>query len=114
MKLEKIKDKRGVIEDLYVGKDYSITRITFKKGAVRGNHYHKKTIQYDIITDGKLRAYRGDYPFTVEKEFTLVHLPNEPHAYKALKDSEMISICIGKRIGKNYEKDTYRLETPLV
>lgn len=115
MQLEKHKDKRGVIEDLYVGKDFSVTRITFKKGAIRGNHYHKKTVQYDIVVDGKLEVYRNaGFDCNLTESEAAFHGEFEAHAYKALKDSEMISICIGKRIGKNYSKDTYKLETPLV
>lgn len=113
MRLEKHKDKRGVIEDLYVGKDFSVTRITFKKGAVRGNHYHKKTTQIDMLVKGFLDCYgRGE--ISIRNGQGLIHEPFEPHAYKALEDSEMISICIGKRIGKNYEKDTYKLKIPLI
>jgi len=114
MKLEKHTDKRGTIEDLYVGKDFSVTRVTFKKGAVRGNHYHKKTTQYDAITAGKLNCYSNWEELPLEKGDTIIHEPNVSHAYKALKDSEMISICIGKRIGKNYSKDTYKLDKPLI
>ena len=107
MKLETIKDKRGTIQDLKVGKDYSVTFITFKKGAIRGNHYHKKTTQIDLILKGKLE---DESEFTWEKGEINEIEPNEKHAYKALKDSEMVSICIGKRIGKNYAKDTYKCE----
>lgn len=114
MQLEKHKDKRGVIEDLYVGKDFSVTRITFKKGAVRGNHKHRRTIQADYIVRGKVKFYSDEYPEDINSGDGVIIQKNIPHAYKALKDSEMISICIGKRIGKNYSKDTYKLETPLV
>ena len=127
MRLEKHKDKRGVIEDLYVGKDFSVTRITFKKGAVRGNHYHKKTTQIDILKSGKLKSFAKGEMFklwgndvgyfetnVLNHKQAILHKPGMGHAYKALKDSEMISICIGKRIGKNYSKDTYKLKIPLV
>ena len=114
MQLEKHKDKRGVIEDLYVGKDFSVTRITFKKGAVRGNHYHKKTKQCDFIISGWLEVYGDGYKALACPGEVVSMDKNKPHAYRALEDSEMISICIGKRIGKNYEKDTFRLKEPLV
>jgi len=105
------KDKRGIIKDLMVGKDWSVTYITFKKGAVRGNHVHKKTVQTDIILEGKLLDERGiDWIKGETREIEA----NEPHAYKAISDSEMISICFGKRIGKNYSKDTYALQEPLI
>jgi quercetin dioxygenase-like cupin family protein len=111
MKLETHKDKRGIIKDLMVGKDFSVTYISFKKGAVRGNHLHKKTFQNDIIISGLLIDEEGEKWGETDDKF--IH-PDTPHAYKALEDSEMISICFGKRIGKNYSKDTYALQTPLI
>lgn len=116
------KDKRGIIKDLMVGKDWSITYITFKKGAVRGNHVHKNTIQIDCVIKGLLNCkterkcnhlveVSSDM---VQKGKVMFMQKGVPHAYKALKDSEIISICFGKRIGKNYSKDTYALQTPLI
>ena len=49
------KDKRGLIIDLLEKKTINaITFITQKKGAVRGNHYHKKTIQWNYLLSGKI------------------------------------------------------------
>ena len=110
MKLETIKDKRGTIKDLMVGKDFSITHITFKKGAIRGNHYHKYTDQQDIILKGKVLVSHNEVEYRLDKGDDAFFPRNCPHAYKALTDSEMVSICIGKRIGKNYAKDTYKCE----
>ena len=117
------KDKRGLIKDLLVNENASVTYITFKKGAVRGNHYHKKTTQMDVILSGKLKvAQKGYEKFgvmifesdVVKDKNVIKHSPNEGHAYEALEDSEMISICWGLRKGKDYEKDTYKLKTPLL
>ena len=49
-------DKRGEITDL-IQKDNinAVTHITIKKGAIRGNHYHKKTIQWNYVLSGKLK-----------------------------------------------------------
>jgi quercetin dioxygenase-like cupin family protein len=115
MKLETHRDKRGTIKDIMVGKDFSVTYITFKKGAIRGNHYHKETSQMDYIISGKIECYmNGQVPVILESTGNMLHVPNQTHAYRALEDSQMISICVGKRIGKNYSKDTYKLEIPLV
>jgi hypothetical protein len=35
--------------------------------------------------------------------------PGKVHAYTAKKKSKIISICFGKRIGKNYGKDTFKV-----
>ena len=116
MKLETHKDKRGIIKDLMVSKNFSVTYITFKKGTVRGNHYHKQTTQMDYIVSGRVKCYKIDSSsaFLMKSGDSAFHKVNEPHAYRGLADTEMISICIGKRIGKNYSKDTYKLEIPLV
>lgn len=107
--LSKFKDKRGIITDLMVTPEYSITHITFKKGAVRGNHYHKKTRQIDYILKGQLLCVTSLDSFVIGTGTTIEHPHGVAHAYKAKKDSEMISICFGVRRGTNYEKDTYRL-----
>jgi quercetin dioxygenase-like cupin family protein len=99
------RDKRGTIRDLIVGKDWSVTYITFKKGAVRGNHYHKKTVQTDIVLEGLLANELGGL---LAKGDRRTILPGLTHAYQAKRDSAIISICFGKRIGKNYAKDTYK------
>ena len=40
--------------------------------------------------------------------------PGDPHAWKALEDSECLVFTRGPRSGENYEEDTYRLDTPLL
>ena len=49
------KDKRGKIIDIFVStpKEHC-TMVTFNKGAIRGNHFHKKTTQYTFVIEGKL------------------------------------------------------------
>ena len=50
------KDKRGIIIDLLEKKNINaITYITQKKGKIRGNHLHKKTIQWNYLLKGKLK-----------------------------------------------------------
>ncbi len=103
-------DDRGEIKDLIVTDTYSVTSISFVKDAVRGNHYHKETTQADTILKGKLLCFQDDNSRVVNVGDIVVHYPNQKHAYKALEDSEMISICVGKRRGEHYEEDTFRLE----
>ena len=107
-------DERGTINDLLVNDIGSVTHITFIKGAVRGNHIHNKTTQNDFVLKGRLIVSLNG----VEREIKAgdhVNIPaTVPHAYKALEDSETISICLGIRKGEEYENDTIRLETPLL
>jgi len=107
-------DERGTITDLIVTPDYSITHITFTEGAVRGNHYHKQTVQKDFILKGSLVCAQNDTQDVVKEGDYVLHEANDTHAYKALEYSEMISICYGVRKGADYEKDVFRLEQPLL
>ena len=52
------RDKRGLIADIiYNDKINHIAYITTKKNGIRGNHYHKKTIQYTFVLDGTIKYY---------------------------------------------------------
>jgi quercetin dioxygenase-like cupin family protein len=118
--MKQFKDKRGIIKDIMVGDGKSVTFITFKKGAIRGNHVHKKTTQIDIVLKGKLFSkvsLKGHVNLTpnstfpeeaIMKKGDFMHIPAKvPHVYEALEDSEILSICFGVRVGEDYGKDTY-------
>ena len=52
------KDKRGSITDIFYKKNINhVAIIKSKKGALRGNHYHKKTIQYTFVLDGRIKYF---------------------------------------------------------
>ena len=114
------KDNRGIIMDLLEKKNINaITLITQNKGKVRGNHYHKKTIQWNYLLKGKILIVavkngkkskivlnkKGDLVETSKKEF---------HAIKALKNTEYLVFTQGPRGGKEYENDTFRLKKPIL
>ena len=119
-------DKRGKIIDIFVNlpKDHC-SIITFNKGAVRGNHYHKKSCQFSFLLSGELDFYFGKVDKkngklkklkkrTIKKNTLITHEPYEAHAFRSKKNSVMIAFSCGVRGGKNYEKDTFRLKNKLV
>jgi len=115
------KDQRGIIKDVIQEDINSITYITIKKGKIRGNHYHKKTTQWNFIISGSVNLfYKKNFLSKTIKKVLLkkndlaVCRPNEPHAFKSLKDCEIIVFTKGPRKGKEYETDTYRLTSPIV
>ena len=114
------KDSRGFIIDLLEKKNINaITFITQKKGKIRGNHFHKKTIQWNYLIKGKLelltRKNKQKIIRTLMKEGDLVETSkNESHAIKALKNSEFLVFTQGPRGGKEYENDTFRLKNPII
>lgn len=109
-------DDRGMIRDMMTHTNVdAMTYITFAKDAVRGNHYHNKTMQYDYIISGKLICRtKENKDGTVEEAIVeagdlITHPFPVWHAYKALEDSVMISSTLGPRQGDEYENDTFRL-----
>jgi len=113
-------DERGKIIDLLEKESVgAITLITFTKGAVRANHYHKETTQWNYLISGKIlmrtQKEGEDYEEVVMNpgDF-IVSYPNEVHALKGLDDSSLMVFTKGPRGGKEYESDTFRLEKPLI
>ena len=114
------KDRRGKIIDLIEGeKINAITLITIKKGAIRVNHYHKKTWQWNYIVSGKIRLVTKMPNKKIKK--TLLNpgdlaltLPGESHALIGIEDCKFLVFSKGPRSGKGYETDTFRLEKLLV
>ncbi len=120
------KDSRGYILDIFVNepKDHC-TIVTFKKNAVRGNHFHKKSTQYSFILEGKLNMYtsrvnkKNQLKNKIKKEIVkendlIIHKPFISHAFKAITKSKLLAFADGTRGGKNYEKDTFRLKKKLI
>ncbi|MBT3981969.1 MAG: cupin domain-containing protein [Bacteriovoracaceae bacterium] len=113
-------DDRGVITDLLENKNINaVTVISFETDAVRANHYHKETTQWNYIISGKVKHVAkmldGEpVEIVMEKGDFVETVPNEYHAFKALEKSEMIVFTQGPRGGKEYESDTYRLDEKLI
>lgn len=113
-------DERGKIIDILEKEDIEyVTLISSKKGAIRGNHFHKESIQYTYILNGKLKLVTQMSGEEIEKRDVksgdLIFTPvMEKHTLVALEDSEFFVFTRGPRGGKNYETDTYRLTEKLV
>lgn len=120
--LESFTDNRGTIADIFYNVEINhVVIISSKAGSVRGNHWHKQTTQYTFVTKGELEYWHkpvnSNEPAKCEilKEGDFVKsAPNEIHAFKMLTDNEFIAFSEGLRGGKDYEKDTFRCEIPIV
>jgi len=114
------KDKRGTITDIFTNspKDHS-TIIFSKKGAIRGNHYHKKSTQYTFIVSGQLTmlsqkiGQKKIYKHILKSNDMMIHKPLEVHTLIADKNTIFLAFADGVRGGKDYEKDTYRIKISL-
>ena len=123
MKIARLKaaftDRRGSILDILDDVDLnSVTLLTNKKGAVRANHFHKKTIQYTFVLSGRIkyvsRGPHGRKSAVLKAGDLAVSPPYEAHATEALTDAVMLALSYGPRHGRNYEADTFRLAKPLL
>jgi quercetin dioxygenase-like cupin family protein len=116
-------DDRGRIADAFFGVNINhVVVIDSLKGAVRGNHYHKETVQSILITKGSMEYWykklNDDLPaqFVIAVEGDVITSDNnEIHAMKMLEDNtQFIAFTEGVRGGKNYELDTYRIENSII
>jgi dTDP-4-dehydrorhamnose 3,5-epimerase-like enzyme len=117
--LEKHTDNRGSIVDLFYNEDINhVATVVSKPNSIRGNHYHKETTQHMLMTKGSLEYWYkpvdSDKPSQViiAKEGDLVSTgPNEIHALKiGPEGNEFVVFSQGKRGGKDYESDTFRVD----
>ena len=112
------KDHRGIISDIIENESINaITLLTIKKGKVRGNHYHKKTYQWNYIISGKMKLVTKKNglkkSITLNKDDIAVTVPFEQHALVGLTNCKVLVFTKGPRGGKEYESDTFRLKEPL-
>jgi len=127
VKLTKIKvathDSRGDISDIfYKHRIDHVAIINSKKGAFRGDHYHKLTTQHMYMTCGSLKYYyrkadegNDSVKSVVVKQGELVTTqPYEVHALEILEDNQFVVFSEGKRGGQDYESDTFRVQPSLV
>lgn len=111
---DSFEDDRGKIQDLIDGPIDSVTRIVTREGAVRGNHFHEHTTQWTYVLSGCLHMFNGKVDRLLTSGEIMVHRPGEPHAWKALEDTDCLVFTKGPRSGSEYESDTIRLADPLV
>lgn len=110
-------DSRGIIMDILTHTDIQHTTfITSKKGAYRGDHYHKESGQYTYVLEGELK-YVSRNCGTRKPEVAILSAgelafspPLEEHGFIALQDSKVLVLTYGPRGGDDFEKDTYRLD----
>ena len=118
--LEIHNDDRGIITDLFYNENINhVAIINSKPNVIRGNHYHKKTTQHILITEGSLDYWYK--PLNSKEKSQFINLrkgdivstsPNEIHAL-VIKNhfNQFIVFSSGLRGGKDYESDTYRVKS---
>ena len=124
MIIKKIKnnfeDERGVIRDILVKEKIDFVTIIFsKKNSVRGNHFHKETVQYLYVLEGSVLVASKFEGKEIEKKILtegdlLLNEPFEWHAIKSIEDSKLLILTRGLRGGNDYEADTFKIDEPIL
>lgn len=116
----KFSDSRGEITDIVENIPFdAATIISCRPGAIRGNHFHKETVQYLYVLSGHI-LYRTKLPddTLIDSELKpgdlILTEKLESHAMQAKEESSFLVLTRGPRQGGKYEDDTFRLETPLI
>ncbi len=112
-------DQRGTITDLFYNDNIEhVTHIkTIDISAVRGNHYHKLTTQAMFMTQGSLIYWykkledNETKSIRINKGEIVITPPNEIHALTFDEKNEFLVFTWGLRGGKDYEQDTYRVDS---
>ncbi len=112
-------DARGEIWDILEGEELRHAGyIVSRRGAVRGNHYHKKATQYTYILRGRAEWVTKDVrdPTAQVKSKILcagdlaITPPEVAHALIALEDTEFLDLTDVSRAEGGYEEDIIRVE----
>ena len=108
-------DDRGAIYDIFNGEGIRhVGHVTSKKDSVRGNHYHKKELEYMYIVRGKFKLLAKDVSrdnAEIEEHVVvpgdiIINPPNTAHTLVALEDSEFFHITNTVR-GEDTKADSY-------
>ena len=102
----------GSIEEVYL--------LYTSKGSVRGNHYHKKTLEYFAIVSGKASIVLKDLSsdniqllkISAEDNKIIKIPPEVIHAFKNEHDEPLIILAISTKEYNKLDTDTY--ETKIV
>lgn len=100
-------DKGQEIEEVYV--------LYSEKGTVRGNHYHKKTIEYFTVLSGEALMVLGDINKNIieskklkaDDNQTLRVEPYIVHAIKNESEEPLIVLAVSLREYNEADTDTY-------
>jgi dTDP-4-dehydrorhamnose 3,5-epimerase-like enzyme len=113
-------DDRGSIVDLFYSEDINhVAMVTSEPNSIRGNHYHKETTQHMLMTKGSLEYWYKPVDsdekakMVIARQGDLVSTgPNEIHALRiGPEGNEFVVFSQGIRGGKDYESDTFRVDS---
>ncbi|HEY9061469.1 MAG TPA: cupin domain-containing protein [Pseudobacteroides sp.] len=120
IRFKPFEDKRGSLKKIAmkscIGMDIEEVYVLYSnKGAVRGNHYHKETVEYFTVLKGtasfSLKDLETGCSETVKLssgDNIIIKVPaNVVHAFKNEEDEPMVMLAVSSREYKVDDTDTY-------
>jgi UDP-2-acetamido-2,6-beta-L-arabino-hexul-4-ose reductase len=119
IKLRKFIDERGsLIENtdldvMQTSKHFFVSKS--KPGVIRGNHYHKKKIEWFYVIQGKCKIVIKDLltekmeeKIINDSDNVLINMkPNQVHAFQNIGNNEMILLALVNEVLDHDRPDTY-------
>lgn len=111
-------NEKGRITNILEEPITHVAIITSKEGAIRGNHYHPKQIQYVYLVSGKYESVSKDVrekegkmeSQIIEAGDLVITPPMIAHAMRFLEDSTFINMTTGHRDSSEYEEHTVKFK----
>jgi dTDP-4-dehydrorhamnose 3,5-epimerase len=120
IRCESFQDKRGSLKKVamksHIGMDIEeVYVLNSNSGAVRGNHYHKETVEYFTVVGGtsifSLKDLETGDTETIKLtsgDNIIIKVPtNVVHAFKNEEDETMVMLAVSSREYNEADTDTY-------
>ena len=113
-----IVNEKGEITNVLEEPITHVAIITSKAGAVRGDHYHPKQVQYVYLVSGKYESVAKEVQKKdgkiesqiIEAGDLVITPPMIAHAMRFLEDSVFINMTTGHRDSNEYEEHTIKFK----
>ncbi len=122
LKINPYEDIRGCLKKVVtlssLSESYKIEEVYLLytlKGAVRGNHYHLKTLEYFIVVKGTAlvrlsdiqKSYEDEIRLTAADSTALVIPPGVIHSFKNEEEDELIMLAVSTKEYNKNDTDTF-------
>lgn len=123
--IKPFEDKRGSLKKIIMKsqlkeneKIEEVYLLYSEKGSIRGNHYHKKTLEYFVVVSGKAKvALKNLNTGTLEELYisaednvTLKVPPQVVHAFKNEEAQPLIMLAISSKEYNKLDTDTFPMD----
>ncbi|MEH7108865.1 polysaccharide biosynthesis C-terminal domain-containing protein [Bacillus sp. JJ1764] len=123
--IKPFEDKRGSLKKILMKsqlkeneKIEEVYLLYSEKGSVRGNHYHKKTLEYFVVVSGKAKVALKNLDTGILKELyisaednvVLKVPPQVVHAFKNEEAQQLIMLAISSKEYNELDTDTFPMD----